>query len=169
MRLYRGFSLVELMVTIVILGVLLAMAAPSFSEMVRNNRSQAAANELVSALNSARMEAIKRGQRVSLCPSSNGTSCSGASWQGGWIVFVDTAASDSAAAPVVGAILNQRTKMPSGATATGTSTFIRYSGLGFAPIRADITVKTTSCTGMNARTISFSASGRISVQRVNCT
>lgn len=169
MRLYRGFSLVELMVAIVILGVLLAMAAPSFSEMMRNNRSQAAANELVSALNSARMEAIKRGQRVSLCPSSNGTSCSGAAWQDGWIVFVDTAASDSAAAPVVGAVLSQRAKMPSGATATGTATFIRYSGLGFAPIRADITVKTTSCTGMNARTISFSVSGRISVQRVNCT
>lgn len=169
MRPCRGFSLVELMVAIAILGLLLAMTAPMFGDIVRNNRSQAAANELVSALNAARAEAIKRGQRVSLCPSANGTSCSGSVWQNGWIVFVDTAASDAAATPSVGDVLNRRTAMSSGVTATGTATFIRYSGLGFAPIRANITVQTTSCTGLNARTISFSAAGRVSVQRVNCT
>ena len=164
----KGFTMVELMVTIAVLGVLLAIAVPSFSAMIRNNRSQAVANELVAALNLARAEAVKRGARVSLCPSSNGTSCSGSSWAIGWIAFVDTAASDTAASPTVGTILSRREAASTGAVAAGAS-FIRYSGLGFAPVRADITVRSTGCTGLNARTISFSASGRIRVQKVNCT
>lgn len=170
MKLFRGFTLVELMVTVAVAGVLLAIAVPSFTDLMRNNRSLAAANELVSALNAARAEAVKRGTRVSLCPSANGTSCSGTAWQTGWIVFVDGAASDTTStATVSGTPLSRRTAMPTGATATGIATFIRYSGLGFAPIRQDITVQTASCTGLNARRISFSASGRIRVVKVACT
>lgn len=175
MRFTRGFTLVELLVTVAVLGVLLAVAVPSFTDMMRNNRSLAAANELVSALNAARSEAIKRGARVSLCPSTNGTSCSGTAWQSGWIVFFDTAASDRTTPAVVGTVLNRRTAMPSGATATATgtatvtATFIRYSGLGFAPVRTNIRVQTTGCTGSNARIIAVSASGRVSVQKDTCT
>jgi type IV fimbrial biogenesis protein FimT len=165
----KGFTLIELMVTLVVLGVLLAMGVPSFADLIRNSRSQAATNELVLALNAARVEAVKRGARVSLCPSVNGTSCAGTAWQSGWIVFVDTAASDTATAAIVGTILIHHSAMPSGATATGTATFIRYSGLGFAPISSNIRVQTSSCAGLNARTISFSTSGRISVQKVSCT
>ncbi|SED42039.1 type IV fimbrial biogenesis protein FimT [Pseudomonas anguilliseptica] len=168
-KLFRGFTLVELMITIAVAGVLLAIAVPSFTDLIRNNRSQAAANELVSAFNAARAEAVKRGRRVSLCPSVNGTSCSGTAWQSGWIVFVDTAASDTTSTATVGTVLNHRSAMPTGATATGSATFIRYSGLGFAPVRQNITVQTSSCTGQNARLISFSSSGRINVQKVACT
>lgn len=175
MRLSRGFTLIELFVTIAIAGVLLAIAIPNFADLMRNNRSEAAANELVSALNAARGEAVKRGARVSLCPSANGTSCSGTSWQAGWIVFVDTAAGDTTSTTTVGTVLNRRTAMPTGATATATGAatvtadFIRYSGLGFAPVRTDIRVQTTGCVGSNARIIAISASGRISVRKVACT
>lgn len=168
MKRSSGFSLIELMVTLVVLAILLGIAAPNFTDLVRNNRSQAAANELVSALNLARAEAIKRGSRVSMCPSTNGTSCSGTAWQNGWIVFVDTAASDLANAATVGTILSRRTALPEGATATGTATFIRYSSQGFAPVRSNLTVQVNSCTGINARVISLSASGRIAVQKTSC-
>lgn len=168
-RLSRGFTLIELLVTIAVAGVLLAIAVPNFADLMRNNRSEASANEFVSALNLARGEAVKRGARVSLCPSANGTSCSGTAWQSGWIVFIDTAASDTTSTAVVGTVLNRRTAMPTGATVTGTATFIRYSGLGFAPIRSSIRVQTTGCSGSNARAIAISASGRVSVQKVACT
>lgn len=169
MRLTRGFTLVELMVTIVVLGLLVTMA-PGFTDMVRGHRSLTAADELTSALNFARTEAVKRGKRVSICPSTNGTSCSGTSWQGGWITFVDAAASDtsSTASVATGGIINRRIGMPAGSTATGAASFIRFSGLGYSPIRSDILVKVTSCTGTNARVISISASGRIAVQKVAC-
>jgi type IV fimbrial biogenesis protein FimT len=174
-RLSRGFTLIELLVTIAVAGVLLAIAVPNFAELMRNNRSEASANELVAALNVARVEAVKRGQRVSLCPSANGTSCSGTAWQSGWIVFVDGAASDTTNTATVGTLLNRRTAMSTGATATATgaatvtANFIRYTGLGFAPVRTNIRVQTTGCSGSNARIIAISASGRISVQRVACT
>lgn len=170
MRLTKGFTLVELMVTVVVLGLLMTIAVPSFTDMVRNHRSLTAADELTSALNFARTEAVKRGKRVSICPSTNGTSCSGTSWQGGWITFVDAAASDtsSTASVSAGSVINRRIGMPAGSTATGTASFIRFSGLGYSPIRSDILVKVASCTGTNARTISISASGRIAVQKVAC-
>ena len=87
-----GFTLVELMVTLVIAAILLTAGVPSFNTLIKNNRLTTSNNELVSALNLARSEAIKRGLRVTVCKSSDQASCdtSGTGWQQGWIVFTDT-------------------------------------------------------------------------------
>ena len=87
----RGFSLIELMVTIAVAAILLGIAAPSFQDLVIRNRLATNANQLVTALNLARSEAIKRGTTVSVCKSANGSSCggSGVNWESGWIVFVN--------------------------------------------------------------------------------
>lgn len=77
-----GFTLVELMITIVIAAILLGIAIPNFTEIIVRNRMTAYANELVTALNLARSEAIKRGQPVVVRKTS-------AEWEGGWRVFVD--------------------------------------------------------------------------------
>lgn len=85
-----GFTLIELMITIAIAGILLGVAIPSFTDTIASNRLTANANELVTALNLARSEAIKRGVRVTLCKSSNASSCvSSGNWFQGWIVFTD--------------------------------------------------------------------------------
>lgn len=87
----RGVTLVELMVVLVVLAVLMAMAAPSF-EMVRNSsRLSAQVNELVTAVQLARSEAVSRRQWVTVCRSDDGATCSTAttSWAG-WMVFADT-------------------------------------------------------------------------------
>jgi len=72
----RGFTLIELLVTIVLVAVLLTLAAPNFRTLVQNNRVTTQANELVSALNLARAEAVKRGRNtVTLIePVANGWS-----------------------------------------------------------------------------------------------
>jgi type IV fimbrial biogenesis protein FimT len=77
----RGFTLIELMVTIAILAITLGLAVPSFQEFVARNRLAAATNELVSALALARSEAVKRAARVTVAS---------ADWTAGWQVFVDT-------------------------------------------------------------------------------
>jgi type IV fimbrial biogenesis protein FimT len=77
------------MVTVVIAGILASMAVPSFTQAINNNRMSTQINELLATLNYARSEAIKRSNDISVCNSSDGTSCSG-SWKDGWIVFVDT-------------------------------------------------------------------------------
>lgn len=80
-----GFTLIELMVTISIAGILLAIAIPSFTSVISSNRLTTSANELVTALNLARSEAIKRGIQVTLL--RNGST--NQAWEEGWRVFTD--------------------------------------------------------------------------------
>ena len=85
-----GFTLIELMVTLAIVGIFASIALPSFSQMIENNRISTATNEFVSNLILARSEALKRSRNVTICPSSNQTSCgTGTDYSNGWIVFVD--------------------------------------------------------------------------------
>ncbi|HED35090.1 MAG TPA: prepilin-type N-terminal cleavage/methylation domain-containing protein [Gammaproteobacteria bacterium] len=90
MKKNSGFTLVELMITVSIVAILLTVGVPSLRTFMQGNQLIASTNELISALHVARSEAIKLNSKVSICSSSNGTSCSGSSsWKEGWIVFVD--------------------------------------------------------------------------------
>jgi len=84
-----GFTLVELLITMAIVVIVLTVGVPSFQQMIRNNKIIAQTNDFLGAYNFARSEAIKRGQRVVMCPSNNGTNCVNVNWDQGWIVFVD--------------------------------------------------------------------------------
>ena len=66
-----GFTLVELMITVALLGILLAAAAPNFDSALNSSRLAGVANELTGAVNVARAEAIRRNQRVALCRSAD--------------------------------------------------------------------------------------------------
>jgi type IV fimbrial biogenesis protein FimT len=86
----RGFTLVELLTTLTIAGILVTLAVPSFSEVIKNNRLITQTNDFITALNLARSEAIRRGDRVTVCKSSDQASCAGSGgWDQGWIVFND--------------------------------------------------------------------------------
>ena len=86
----RGFSLIELLVTIAIAAIIAGVAAPSFSKMVNANRIQTAASALQSDMMYARTEAVKRGLPVSICPSTDQATCTTTNaWANGWIVFND--------------------------------------------------------------------------------
>lgn len=85
-----GFTLLELMLTISIVAVLVTIGVPGMQQMMRANVRASSSNELISTINQTRSEAVKRNTSVSLCPSTNGTSCTGGtSWSSGWIAFVD--------------------------------------------------------------------------------
>lgn len=86
----QGFSVIELMIGVAVLAILVALAAPSLTSVINNNRLAAQANEFVTALQLARSEAVRLNSAVSVCHSSNGTSCSAAgdTWSG-WITIVD--------------------------------------------------------------------------------
>lgn len=87
-----GFTLIELLVTIVILAILLSIAVPNFITLVQNSRLVGQTNDLVTSLNYARSEAIKRGVRVSVCSRLDNATCSGVAvfnWDAGWLVFVN--------------------------------------------------------------------------------
>jgi type IV fimbrial biogenesis protein FimT len=84
-----GFSLVELMVVVMIVGVLGVLGGPIMTDTIKNNRVRAEADRILTTLNLTRSEAVKRNLPVSVCRSSNGTSCTG-NWSDGWIVFTNS-------------------------------------------------------------------------------
>ncbi|MEO9089061.1 MAG: GspH/FimT family pseudopilin [Rhodanobacter sp.] len=94
----KGFTLVELMVTIAVVAILLAIALPSFRTAIQRNRVAAASNDLLASISYARTTAIYRHQLVSMCPSSTGSSCTsaGQAYEPGWIVYTYPAGAASA-------------------------------------------------------------------------
>ncbi|MFA6230419.1 MAG: GspH/FimT family pseudopilin [Rhodanobacter sp.] len=85
----RGFSLLELMITIAVMAILLAIAAPSLRDVIHRNEVSSASNALLASVSYARGEAITRGQLVSMCPSSDGATCttSSTAYDPGWLVY----------------------------------------------------------------------------------
>ena len=90
----RGFTLIELMFTVAILGIVAVIATPSLQNFVLNNRIRSQAAALTSSLAFARTEAITRGTRVVTCPLTTSVTCGcrvdKEKWESGWQVFVDT-------------------------------------------------------------------------------
>jgi type IV fimbrial biogenesis protein FimT len=79
---YRGFTLLELLVTLLVLISLLAVGAPSLSQQIQQNRTRAATQEILGAVQLARTHAVNLNQRVTLRHLG--------SWEMGWEVFIDT-------------------------------------------------------------------------------
>jgi type IV fimbrial biogenesis protein FimT len=83
-----GYTMVELIITVMVGSVLLMVAVPTFFWVTNSNRIAAEINGLLGDMQFARGEAVKEGQNVTVCVSTNGTTCAGTNtWQKGWIVF----------------------------------------------------------------------------------
>ncbi len=87
----KGFTLLEIMMVITVIGILSMVAIPSIDEYIKNQRIKAQMYDFLNALNIARSEAVKRKTTTTLCNSTNLTSCAGLStnWTNGYIVFED--------------------------------------------------------------------------------
>lgn len=175
-HIHRGFTIIELMITVAIAAIAIGITMPSFQAQIRNSQSIALGEDFASAINFARSEAVKRATRVSLCASDDGISCGGA-WTDGFIAFVDTAATDTSTPPVVGTVLRSWEDMDVNAVITVESNgtpmeFIRYTSLGTAarvtsnPYMINASIK--NCKGAAARTISIGLSGMVSIQKATC-
>ncbi len=86
-------SLVELMVTLSVAAISLTLGVPSFNGLREGMQRSQASLGLMSAFTLARSEAGRRGVAVTVCPTPNGLTCSGAdlpNWGSGWITFIDS-------------------------------------------------------------------------------
>jgi type IV fimbrial biogenesis protein FimT len=89
-----GFTIIELLITVVVISIVLTVAIPSFQSSIEKNNVTASISEFSASLRLARTEAVKRGRVVVVCPTNNQATCSGI-WANGWLVFEDTDGSSS--------------------------------------------------------------------------
>jgi len=138
-----GFTLIELMITVAIVGVLAAIAAPSMRELILTQYVRSGASDLQSTLYFARSEAIKRAANVSVVPISN-------KWENGWSVQLGTT------------VLRTQNALSDQLSTMAASTII-YSNDGRVTTGPSNIVFKTSNTKVTARCVVVDLSGRPSV------
>jgi type IV fimbrial biogenesis protein FimT len=94
-QIHAGYTLLELLLSVSLLGVLLALAIPNFAKQISRQEISVQSRELRATLASARSEALMRQQDVYVCRRTLEGECDispahRADWSYGWIVFVDT-------------------------------------------------------------------------------
>ncbi|RZI82175.1 MAG: prepilin-type N-terminal cleavage/methylation domain-containing protein [Rubrivivax sp.] len=90
MKVQRGFSMIEIVVTIAIMGILMATAAPGMGDWLRNTKVRNAAESIQSGLQQARAEAVRRNRPVSFSlVSTMDNTCALSSANGSWVVSGD--------------------------------------------------------------------------------
>lgn len=134
----QGFTLIELMVTLALAAVLAFLAAPSFRSTIATSKLTSRANDLVGTLAMARSESIRRGTRITVCKSSDQTTCATTGdWEQGWIVFVDTTRSTSAAVDT-GEAITSAAQSPGGETvikgSTDVASYVSFAADGRAKL-----------------------------------
>lgn len=163
-----GFTLTEFLITLAIAGLFITLAVPGYYSLIQNNKVVTMVNKLSAGLHFARIEAIRRGVRVSLCAAADSTltSC-GNQWAQGWIVFLD--ADNNNAVDATTNLIKVNEALPSGTNVTASSNMISYDGTGFVSTGAfTMTINASGCTGNNSRVVTVSTSGRISIVKANC-
>jgi len=188
-RQHRGFSLLELMVTVLVGGIVLGIGVPSFMEFQRNNAMTTQANDLITGLHLARAEAVKRQAPITLCASPNATTVAPTCALGanvGYIVFVDDAdplviaGTDGNAIVDDGELILLQHAPPGGTiNITGDSPYISFGSNGFVvpqapgqPLRSATSVLFCDDRGnqdsggrSSARAVNISPTGRAEVMR----
>ena len=166
----KGFTLLELMVTVSIAAILLAVGVPSYITFIDNNRVTSQANDLLYSVNMARSEAIKRGANVRL------VSVAGSDWSGGWNLVADinndSDFDDSADVLMQWEALAGDGSLAIVATNSASDTYIEFSPRGaLSPSNASFvfTLEPGDCDAIDSRIISLQPSGRAVVSHGDCS
>ncbi len=91
-RFQSGFTLYELLITMLVVGIVLTVGIPGFSDFTRNSRITSTANDLHSSFYLGRSEAARSKSNVTICASANSMDAAaacGGTFDDGWIIFVD--------------------------------------------------------------------------------
>lgn len=168
-RILRGITLVEALITLAIVVIITAISAPNLSTMLKSRQAKNAAQDLETMLELARSEAVRLARTVSLCPSTNGTSCTGAgstNWRTGWLLFDDVNSNGSLDSGADGlSVLRVQGAMASTLTFTGPAS-VTFRSVGQAAASGSFSVSDGSTAG--TFNICLLVSGSSSVKTTAC-
>jgi type IV fimbrial biogenesis protein FimT len=157
MNKYKGFTLIELMITVAIMSVMMAVGLPSFQSIIASSRLTSTTNAMVSALQLARTEALKQHRTIAIAHKQGGD------WQNGWDVFVDLDGDEIPdtneqllATTLFDAVNSTITVVP----ASNYSRYVTYGANG----RVNMGGHFTFCSGTNFRSVVVAATGRVRVE-----
>jgi type IV fimbrial biogenesis protein FimT len=161
----HGFTLIELMVSLTVAGILLGIAIPAFNSFVQNDRDTGQINSLVGSFSYARSEAVKRASPsgVTVCPSADSQNCDAGPWTEGWIVkYTDPVTpANTVVLQAVPALSGTNTVTPVGVPATG----ITFNSNGSAPL-GPFTMRICDRRGAGfARQVELNLTGRIAASQ----
>lgn len=166
-KIQSGFTLIELMMTLAVAGVLMSIAIPNYRTFILNSRISAQANAFMAAIGMARSEAIKRATRVSICKSANNTTCTtSGDWAQGWIIFTDGSTVGTKDGTDV--IIQVRGPLAGTNTFIGNTNvvdFIAYGASGFGTTPGTVSLCPPSPAAVVGRDIVISNTGRARVQK----
>lgn len=164
----RGLTLVELLVTLAVAAILTMVAVPSFAAVLRSVHLSAGSNDLMASLRLARSEAVRRGDRITICKSADGAACAEeGGWEQGWIVFQDV--NGNARLDAGETLVRQYGKLEAGYRLTGNASVGRgfvfnaqgvKRGLGGGMLAGTLTLCKQSDGPAEARKIVVSSGGR---------
>ena len=161
MKKHSGFTLLELMITLTIIGLVTAFAIPSMSAYIKNDRLSSQINSLVGHLAYARSEAVLRSQQVGLCASDDTTSCGATNWAKGWILYVDLDASSTFNTDDITLRVQQTLSGKNTLTSTVGNNFV-YDNRGFSTAGSAVTFSLCDDRGVDhVKSISISNTGRV--------
>lgn len=144
-----GFTLVELLIALLIGAILATLAAPSFMDTIRRNRLVSASNDFLATLNYARSEAIKRGQTITVCASSDQATCTNDGWENGWIIMDDN-----------NQVLRVFEPLEGLSSMASTAQSIQYTPTGFINGGVAVTFDLCAKSGAPGRQINITPTGR---------
>ena len=154
MKKHIGFTLIELMVAIAVVGVVVAIGMPSFGELLKNNRMVTQANAIIASLQQARSETINRGVSVRIEPLVAGTD-----WSAGWQLRIDGSnPSDNDFTDAEDIVIRSYEALKQ-STLTSTVDNIIYLPDGSVSAAAVLTLIADKCTREHKRVISIKLSG----------
>ncbi len=154
MKKHIGFTLIELMVAVAVVGVVVAIGMPSFGELLKNNRIATQANAIIASLQQARSETINRGTSVRIEPLVAGTD-----WSAGWQLRIDGSnPSDNDFTDAEDIVIRNYEALKQ-STLTSTVDNIIYLPDGSVSAAAVLTLTANECTRDHKRIISIKLSG----------
>ncbi len=152
-----GFTIIELMVVLAIVAAVLVLVPPGMAQLALTTNLKSYSHEMLSSLYLTRSEAIKRNVPVTLCVSTDGSTCAGSgSWAEGWIIRAPD-----------GTVIKRQQAIPDGfsmsGSGSGTDTIV-FQPSGAASTSTDITVcRQTPVVGNQERVVRVAPTGRARV------